>query len=183
MKIGAIKKACVDTESFILLTNNAGQQWICNGCAAWPVEGFRMSINMIASIFGLNMKQQEKFDIREGAVPDEDSWFLEPTEGEERLTDLGLAYSGGKLYRALKGQDGLLFIDIDWTKPGERKGEEFNFEYRLRKQKQKTPMIACYGDMLVSALVMPMKAEGIMEDLDRIAREPLNSWYGDGEDE
>jgi len=117
----------------------------------------------------------ERRAIREGAVPDEERFSLVPMPGDEELKSLGIVWSNGKFYRALRGKAGLLYIDQGLLKPGENK--EGDFAFYLRMKKDFTPMVACYGDMMVSAIVMPMKGTGIMEDLRMIAETPLHVFW------
>lgn len=182
MKIQAIKKLCMEMESFMLFNCENGRQLLCDGRGAWPVEGIKLTSDIIPALFDITEKQQDKISIRELPVPDEERFALEPMEGEEELTDMGTIWNDGNFIRVLSGEDGLLFINQALTKPGENK--EGKFTYCARKREGRVPLVACYGDMLVSAIVMPMKGRAIMERLEKISYMPLNVfWKEDEEDE
>ena len=181
MKIQAIRKACMARGVFYVFDCADGRQFLSNGVAAWPVDGITVTEGMIPALFDLNEKQQQKLSIHEMEMTDE-RFTLEPVGGETPLEDLGLVWSAGNLYRALKNDSGLLLIDTAQTKPGENK--DGNFVYAERQGKPgKAPLIACYGDMLASALVMPVKAGDIRKMLERIAYEPLNVFWSEDEEE
>ena len=180
MKIQAIKKLCMERVAFYIYNCVRGQQFLSNGMALWPVEGIQLTAAMIPALFDINDKQQEKVSIRE-IFQDDERFTIEPMDGEEQLEDLGLVWEDGKFLRALKGADGIIFIDAALTKPGENK--DGKFIYCLRKRPGSSfPLVACYGDMLVSALVMPTIGRGIMERLEKITYEPLNVFWKEEED-
>lgn len=170
MKIQAIKKACMDREVFYLFNSRSGRQLLSNGVAAWPVEGITLTADMIPALFDLSEKQVQKLTIHETAVPSEEHYVLEPMAGEEELKDLGLIWDAGTFYRALQSENGVLFIEAEQTKPGENK--EGKFVYALRKGEWAIPLVACYGDMLASAFVMPVKTAAFMERIEKICFTP-----------
>lgn len=179
MKIQAIKKLCMKAETFYLFNCKNRRQFLSNGSGCWPVEGIQLEAAMIPALFDISDKQQSMIAIRELPVPDEERFTLEPMQGEEELEDMGLILHDGGLIRALRGEDGLLLIDSDLTKPGANK--EGKFVYRARKREGRTPLVACYGDMLVSAIVMPIKGRAIMERLEKISYIPLDVFWEEDE--
>ena len=56
MKIQAIKRLCMDRGAFYLFNCKNGQQFLCNGAAAWPVEGIRITEGMIPALFDISEK-------------------------------------------------------------------------------------------------------------------------------
>ena len=181
MKIQAIKKLCMDRVCFYIFNCPGGRQFLSNGMALWPVEGIRLTKEMIPALFDISDKQQDKIIIQEMDTADE-RYTLEPMEGEEELKDLGLVWNSGNFYRALKGEAGVLFIDTALTKPGENKEGKFAY-YARRKPGSNIPLVACYGDMLASAIVLPSKAGAIMEQLEKITYEPLQVFWRDDEED
>lgn len=181
MKIQAIKKLCMEMCAFNILHDMHGRQLLCDGRAAWPVEGIMLTRSMIPALFDIDAKKLEKIMVREGPVPDEERFSLEPMPGEEELKDLGLIWDNGKFVRVLSGSDRLLFIDNALTKPAENKEGEFCFS--VRKHAGRTPIVACYADMLVGALIMPMVGKEIMERLEKISCMPLNVFWHEDEEE
>lgn len=180
MKIQAIRKACLARGVFYVFNRPGGQQFLSNGVAAWPVDGIRVTEGMIPALFDLNEKQQQKLSIHEMETVDE-RFTIEPMPGETILEDMGLVWSAGTLLRALKNENGLLLIDTAQTRPGENKDGNFIYTER-RSRPGQAPLVACYGDMLVSALVVPVKAGKIKQALERIAYEPLNVFWSEEEE-
>ena len=179
VKIQAIKKLCMERVAFYIYNCQHDQQYLSNGMALWPVEGIHLTAAMIPALFDINEKQQEKITIREIYMDDE-RYSLEPMQGEEALEDLGIVWDCGTFFRALKSREGVLFIDTALTKPGENK--EGKFLYCLREKPGSSfPLVACYGDMLASAIVMPMKGKGIMERMAKITYEPLRVFWKEEE--
>lgn len=183
MKIQAIKKLCVDAGSVILFDMDDGQQWIGNGMAFWSTDGITLNEDMIPVLFDLNAKQRSEISIRRQDAPDMERYGMVPMQGEEMMDDLGLVWACGSFYRALRSKRrGLLFVDTALLKPVESK-EGIQF-YVARYSERGTPIIAAYGDMLVSALVAPTKATGIMRRLEEITTEKLDIfWSGEGDED
>ena len=179
MKIQAIRKACLARGVFYVFNRPGGQQFLSNGVAAWPVDGIWITEGMIPALFDLNEKQQQKLSIHEMETVDE-RFTIEPMPGETPLMDMGLVWSAGTLLRALKNENGLLLIDTAQTKPGENKDGNFIYTERRGRPGQ-APLVACYGDMLASALVVPVKAAKIKQELEKIAYEPLNVFWDEEE--
>ena len=178
----AIKKLCMERVAFYIYNCRHGQQFLSNGMALWPVEGITLTKAMVPALFDINDKQQEKITINE-IFQDDERYTIEPMDGEEQLEDLGLVYDCGNFYRALKGKDGIVFIDAALTKPGENKDGKFVYCLRARPGVA-FPLVACYGDMLVSAIVMPTSlARGVMKRLEKITYEPLNVFWREEKDQ
>ena len=180
VKIQAIKKLCNEMGIYYLYDCENGLQYLGDGRACWPVEGIHLSADMIPALFDISEKKQEDTIIKAWPCPDEERFSLVPVTGEEGLKDLGPIYHSGEYIRVLSGQDGLIFINSELTKPGANK--EGRFLYSLRKREGRTPIVACYGDMMVSALVMPIKGRGIMERLEKLSSYPLNVFWDEGEE-
>ena len=181
MKLNAIKKICKDALIFRIINMPDGAQWIGTGCAAYPVEGFRVTADMIPAIFDLTEKVQEKMIIREEAGTEYKRLALVPMEGEENLENLGLVYAHNNFYRALLSKNGVIFINNKYTKPAENKDGDFVFSAR-RMENDKMPLIACYADMLCGAVIVPAVGTAIMEDLQKITGSPMDVFW-DAEDE
>ena len=58
MKLGAIKRCCVEEKEFYIYESDCGEQWIGTHTAAWPVEGdLKLTEGSIAAIFDLKPKK------------------------------------------------------------------------------------------------------------------------------
>lgn len=184
MKLNAIKKACNDQGAFYVFNCQDGRQWLSNGRGAWPVEGIKITESAIPAIFDLSEKKQNSVSIR--AMDYSDKRFtLEPqSDYEIPLEDLGNVWYQGTLYRALKNDAGMIFIDTTNLKPAESK--EGDFQYFERTAAGRLPLVACYADFFVSALVIvedQKTAARIIEYMNKVAREPIRRFSGDGEGE
>ena len=180
MKIQAIKKLCNEMGTYYLFDCEDGQQFLSDSRAAWPVEGIHLTESMIQALFDISEKKQAQTVIKEWPVPDEERYSVVPIQGEEELKDLGTIYDSGDFYRVLSGRDGLIFIKDALTKPGENK--EGHFLYSLRKREGLRPLVACYGDMMVGAIVGPVKSRDIMERLEKLSSYPLHVFWDEEED-
>lgn len=181
MKIQAIKKLCNEMGIYYLYDCDDGQQFLSDARAFWPVEGIHLTADMIPALFDISKKKQEDTIIKAWPCPDDERFSLVPVKEEEELKDLGTIYHSGEHIRVLCGQDGLIFINSELTKPGSNK--EGRFAYSLRKYEGRVPVVACYGDMLVSALVLPIKGRGIMERLEKLSSYPLHVFWDEEEED
>ncbi len=163
MKIGAIKKACMDARRFIILDTPNGTQWITNGAAAWPVEGIGIDKDGIPALFDIEEKKVAKLVIDQRVLFDP-CFSLTPISGETAMKDMGAVWYLGDLYRVIQGEGGIEFINVAYLKPAENKDGFMEF-------RQRGKMVACYGNMFVAAIVLPEgqeKAEAIMGQLHAI---------------
>jgi len=172
MKLQAIKKACLAGGVIDILNTKCGAQWICNGEAAWPVEGIKITESNVGILFDLTEKQDMETPIRETEWKDP-RFPLTPMAEDVQLEDLGDVLSNGKVYKALRDDGGVLFIDTAWLKPAAKK--DANWRFFERTTPGRGPIVAAFCDMLAGAIIMPVTGEGIMEALVRIAREPLRA--------
>ena len=64
MKLGAIKRCCVEEKEFYIYESDCGEQWIGTHTAAWPVEGdLKLTEGSIAAIFDLKPKKAAQMDV------------------------------------------------------------------------------------------------------------------------
>ena len=64
MKLGAIKRCCIEEKEFYIYESDGGEQWIGTHTAAWPVEGdLKLTEGSIAAIFDLAPKKAAQMDI------------------------------------------------------------------------------------------------------------------------
>lgn len=183
MRLQEIKKACNAQGQYAIFNCPDGQQWICNGAAAWPVEGITITAGSVPAIFDLSPKQQAEMSIREGEVSDE-RFSVTPMEGEEALRELGDVLFHGVIYRALESAAGLILINREWIKPAARATDDLIFT--LRAPEGKAPMVAVYADMFCSGLIMPIHQKGvkqIQEEMGRMLMGHVRRIGKDDEDE
>lgn len=62
MKLGAIKRCCIEEKEFYIYESDGGEQWIGTHTAAWPVEGdLKLTEGSIAAIFDLAPKRRRRW--------------------------------------------------------------------------------------------------------------------------
>lgn len=173
MKLQAIRKACMDRDTFYILDRPDGRQWISNGAAAWPVEGIEIEEGSVGALFDIPEKKQGLVSITRREYAD-GRFQAEPMEDYEmELKDLGDILYRGNVYKALKNDEGVMLIDIRWLKPVQAGN---GYRYCERYAQGREPLVAVYGDLLAGALIMPMtgkNARKILEDAWNILREKI----------
>lgn len=158
MKINAIKKACSDRGIFLVMDASDGRQWMCNGCAFWPIDGITVTKDAIPALFDLNAKKQGEVVMDRREYNDE-RLRLEPmAENEFPLKVMGHILDSGTDYLALMGENGLLLIDSDWLKPIPGDGTYRFFE---RWRKNSAPLVAVYADLFVGGLISAYTGETV----------------------
>ena len=74
VKLSKIKKVCMRDKQVRLYTANAPQnmvmQWLGVDQALYPVEGVRLSMDMLAVIWKLGAKQRAELDVQEMTILD-----------------------------------------------------------------------------------------------------------------
>lgn len=138
---------------------NAGRrQWICDGANAWPVEGVKnLDADGVAALFGLSAKKRAAMEIRSVDMGDDPRYSLEPTEGEtwEAVKEIGAIALDDEIIIAISTDRGVMFLPrsaVKHVKPENRR-------FGVRWAAGKCPIIACYGDALVSVLMAPVNPE------------------------
>ena len=181
MKLNAIKTACLQENTFLIINKPDGEQWIGNRHALWPVEGITLHRGNIPAVFDLDDKKMEKIDIivRELYGEDYDSRITrEPMQQEEVLCEVAEAciWHKGGLYRPIHTEDGVMLLDVSLLKPAENKEGFMEFYIRKPTEGGLPTLIACYGNMFVDGLVLPVEkdtAERIMNAAKVVIEMPL----------
>lgn len=157
MNLGIIRKHCCARKTALIL--NAGRrQWISDGANAWPVEGVKnLDADGVAALFGLSAKKRAAMEIRSVDMGDDPRYSLEPTEGEtwEAVKEIGAIAWDDEIFIAISTAGGVMFLPrsaVKHVKPENRR-------FGVRWAAGKWPIIACYGDALVSVLMTPMNLE------------------------
>ena len=179
MNLSAIKKCCLTEGRFIILNCEGGEQWICNGSSAWPIDGVELHAGGVPALFDLTAKQANECYIDEHDCED---WRFSRTvdrEREQLLEDVGAIWHRGELYRAAKGDFGTVFLPVSAMKPVKVKDY---CEFYAREEDRRL-LVAVYPDLFCAALIAPMDAktaEAIRTSASIIAAQQL--WLG-AEDE
>jgi hypothetical protein len=176
MNLNAIRKLCLKTKSIHLFDEEGGGQWLCNGYGAWPVEGIYLDEDGLPALFNLTEKQRRDFIVKQAPVPDA-RWSLVRVDGEEPLDELGVIWWEDALYIALDSSRGVMLVPAELVKPVYvAKDDEIGW---FARWKDGRPLIAAYGDMLVSALMAPVDnvtAASILAAPARIIHRAAFSW-------
>lgn len=162
MKLGAIKKICERNKSIYIVTRPDGSQWIGNGYAYYPVDGVHLSERNIPVIFDIDEGKRAKYLIQEidcTAETDEYRLDVHPMRDIEAICETcpGCIWHREELYRILLAEEGVYLINVAHLKPLEGKGTYH--EFYVRRREGERPVIACYGDMLVSAIISPVSKD------------------------
>lgn len=180
--MNAIKKACNDTGVCYIFNCPGGQQWISNGSAAWPVEGIVIREESIPALFDLSPKKRAEMVIKEMET-DDPRFVLTPMAEDEALRDLGIVLSGGEEIKVLLGKDGIMMVKAGLLKPASRGDGAALF---ARALEGRVPVVAVYGDMLVSGLIWPITGKAAREILNRLeemASYPVRKTAAEAEEE
>ena len=178
MRLAAIRKLCVKTRTIILFDGPDATQWICNGYAAWPVDGVRLDGDGLPALFDLTEKQRRDFIINHADQFDE-RWSLTRVPGEEPLTELGTIWWADALYTALLSDAGVMLVPAEWFRPARPKDGDLEYYARWKDGR---PLVAAYGDLLCAGLAIPVSdqdADAILAAARAITRPTPFRWPKD----
>lgn len=190
MKLNAIKAACIRRGMFCIyndvdrvsskssdsaLSSNArqqgetGQQWIGNGCAFWPVDGIVLTEESIGAVFDIAPRKLDKLRVMTMG-PDyvEPRVTREPMEGQEvTCQEAGaLIQRLGVTYLPLYTDEGVMLLDTGHLKPADN--TDGFLSCKMRRNETGNVLIACYGNLFVSAIVAPVAEEVAQEIIDAV---------------
>ena len=150
MNIAAIKRECVSRRKAVILDVLSDGQWISDGVAAWPVEGLRLSVGGLESLFNLSEKQLDKLQILEREVADVDYRRYRLSDDED--TDIvGMLIFSGETFVAVRSHRGLLWIPHSAIRHIKEDYMAFAVRWMYGR-----PLVAVYDGFTVGALVTPM---------------------------
>lgn len=119
MKIKKIAALCRSTQSILIWDQEkAGEQWIGNGAAMYPLVGMpALDENTVPRIFDLTEKQADKMTIRREAVPEKYP-VADVIPGENLVESVGmdLVFRECRL-RPPKTSQGLVLINVKYLEP------------------------------------------------------------------
>ena len=155
MNLDAIKRCCADTKWAEVVTDRNGDQWISNNCAMYRVEGVRVDSAGVRELLDLTDKQRGEWCFDDKHT---DDWRVNASaiEDDIELREIGRVMLCEETLLVLGGAAGLLMINQKFLKP-------IRADYRryfLRIDEEHNPMVAVFGDMWCSALIMPISAFG-----------------------
>lgn len=160
MNINAIRRNCMKRRTAIIM-DAPYSQWICNGTAAWLVEGLRVDEEAVAALFNLTHKQRDDMYIRQNPMKDP-RWSTDWVDGEETAKEAGMLLYHGDVFVAIRCSEGVLWIHYDAVK-------HIKEDYRAFAVRWKNgePIVAVYGDLFCEALVMPLdnRSSGEMHEM------------------
>lgn len=174
MKLSRIKAACKPNQTCIILqdTKNA-QQWICNGEAAYKVEGIWVDEQSIRTIFDIPQKKwledwnhnvvelseldADKAEMLSAVWETEHEIWLEPCDVRILFHDE---------YRCFETPD----KQIVWAVAGDFEPLSGNGRYSLRTARGCTPVIAVYDDLLCEGIVQVLSEGAAMALTERVGK-------------
>lgn len=169
MNINAIRRNCMKRRTAIIM-DATYSQWICNGTAAWLVEGLRMDEEAVAALFNLTHKQRDDMYIRQKPMKDP-RWSTDWVDGEEAAKEAGMLVYHGDVFVAIRSSEGVLWIPYDAVK-------HIKEDYRAFAVRWKNgePIVAVYGGLFCEALVMPLDNRSSGEMHEMAAKMAGNVW-------
>lgn len=187
MKLNAIKAACLRMSNFTIYNEPGGQQWIGNNVAFWPVDGIVLTEESIPAVFDLTPKKLEKIIVRTWN-PQDDS---EKRVTREKMPDVEILCEASMVqikyhsitYIPIYTEQGVMFLDAGHLKPAEN--SDGYLEFYVRRNEYGHVLIACYGNLFVSAVVVPVPesvAEEILDAVNLFGNMPVmptSGWGGD----
>lgn len=178
MKLGRIKAACKANHiCFIIQDTEAAQQWICNGEAAYKLEGVWVDEQSIRAIWDIPPKtwedswQHDVFEVSELA-PEKAEMLAAVWESQQEIElepcDIRILWRDE--YRRFKTPDGksVYAVSLDFDPLSG------NGRYALRTAPGCDPVIAVYDDLLCQGVVAAL-TPGAAKALNDRLREYANA--------
>lgn len=178
MNLNAIKRNCMARMTANIINALGAGQWLSNGQSAWRVDRVRLDIDVVVELFNMTGKKRAGMYMTEQVVSDP-RFSITPVEGEEETDEIGAILWCDEIYLALKSARGTLFIPYVAVKHIKAESRRYGIRWRFDR-----PLVAVYGDLTCSALVLPLSdesAENIRRDAMAMAG-PRYIWPDQGRD-
>lgn len=153
MKLGAIKRCCIDAKEFYIYQDDGGEQWIGTHTAAWPVEGdLKLTEGSIAAIFDLAPKKAARMDIV--TLPfDQGSRLYAAPMTEWDAQELGIVEYLGERCLLLTCRGRMLAVDMAKVKAA-RSAEDYQ-GMKVSINTDGEPLVLVKDGMLTTAVILP----------------------------
>ena len=152
MKLGAIKRCCIEEKEFYIYRNDEGEQWIGTHTAAWPVEGdLQITEGSIAAIFDLTAKKAAQMDILALPLGQGSRLYADPAT-EWDTYELGIVECLGERYLLLACRGQMLVVDMAKVKAA-RSAEEYQ-GMKVSVNADGEPLVLVKDGMLTTAVIM-----------------------------
>ena len=171
MKIKSIAAICKKSKVIYMYTKReeySVMQYIGDGSTAYPLDGVpELDAQSIMTIFDITEKQRGDWFIKEQDLPEEinfgDTDFSEKLMEQEKIQ----LFQSGKVLKALRSSQGVILIDSKYLAPVMDTSEVMEFYERVTPSGQRYVVIK--AGLLLQAVVLPVRAWKIEEDLQSIA--------------
>ncbi len=159
MKLGAIKRCCIEEKEFYIYRDIGGEQWIGTHTAAWPVEGdLELTQGSIAAIFDLKTKKAAQMDIL--TLPlDQDSRLYADPATEWDAQELGIVEYLGERCLLLTCRGRMLVVDMAKVKAA-RSAEEYQ-GMKVGLNTDGEPLVLVKDGILTTAVILPESAAAV----------------------
>ncbi|MGN0618536.1 MAG: hypothetical protein ACI4J7_05905 [Ruminiclostridium sp.] len=162
MKYQKIAKFIKKRKLLFIGRSAGGEQWISDGCAAFPILGMpKMNDKEILTFLGFS----DDDNIRVHDLPREDM-LIDTADGEELIKDFGpVILSRDNELQSLYTSLGALLINSAYITPLYTQKGEGELRYYLRLDSNHAPMIAVKKGLYLIALVYPVATWTEGEDI------------------
>lgn len=153
MKLGAIKRCCIDAKEFYIYQDDGGEQWIGTHTAAWLVEGdLKLTEGSIAAIFDLAPKKAARMDIVT-LLFDRGSRLYAAPMTEWDAQELGIVEYLGERCLLLTCRGRMLAVDMAKVKAA-RSAEDYQ-GMKVSINTDGEPLVLVKDGMLTTAVILP----------------------------
>ncbi|MGN0656085.1 MAG: hypothetical protein ACI4KR_04770 [Ruminiclostridium sp.] len=184
MKYQKISKFIKKRKLLFVGRSAGGEQWISDGCAAFPIIGMpNMNDNEILTFLGFS----DDDNISVYDLPCEDR-LTDTADGEELIKDFGpVILSRDNELQSLYTSLGALLINSAYITPLYTQKGEGELRYYLRLDRNRAPMIAVKKGLYLIALIYPVatwtKGEDIADRYRKFVERLSVANFNFGEDE
>ena len=159
MKLGAIKRCCIEEKEFYIYRDIGGEQWIGTHTAAWPVEGdLELTQGSIAAIFDLTAKKAAQMDILALQLEQDSRLYADPAT-EWDAQELGIVEYLGERCLLLTCCGRLLVVDMAKIKAA-RCAEEYQ-GMKVSVNADGEPLVLVKDGMLTTAVILPESKKAV----------------------
>ena len=157
MKLGAIKRCCIEEKEFYIYESDSGEQWIGTHTAAWPVEGdLKLTEGSIAAIFDLAPKKAAQMDILALPLGSGSRLYVAPAV-EWDAQELGIVEYLGERCLLLTCRGQMLAVDMAKVKAA-RCAEDYQC-MKIGINTDGEPLVLVKDGMLTTAVILPESKE------------------------
>lgn len=164
MKASEIKKLVTGSKRVLIWVDGDGNQWIGDGMRGmYAVDDcIRLNEGNVLSVLDVDKDKRDKIRCSMGPSYDPRLSILPDEENDIQLRPVLSVYYADELITLMRSEDGELFgVRQSAIKPANAK---YGLAFFLRRREGMIPWIACFEDMMTSAVLLP-EAGRVIEDI------------------